>query len=506
MRVLMLGWEFPPYISGGLGTACHGLTRAMSRRGTEVLFVLPRPVDDDYAGHVRLLSPDPGRDDARPAPGRGALPDAALDHRARAYTPTDRPAMANVDFLEVPSGIVRPYQRPAAAPAEASAEARHHSAVGDPLDTMNPGRSIGGSGRPRQRARASTPDAGADGEAEAGADPEGAGGCDELFQSVERYAELAQRLTRRERFDVVHAHDWMTFPAGVAIAAASGRPLVVHVHSTEYDRAGESVHSVIYNIERRGMRVATRIVCVSHLTRKICEHRYAADPGKVRVIYNGVDTEEDRPFEPRTTIRRGDKIVLFLGRLTHQKGPEYFLAAARRVLEKVRGVKFIIAGSGDLGQRMVERAARMGIGHKVLFTGFLRGRDVDRVFDMADVYVMPSVSEPFGIAPLEAIRHDVPVIISRNSGVAEVLTHALKVDFWDVEEMADKVLAVLRHPPLARTLRRRAEFEVRKLTWADAADRCVKVYREAVAEMAEAYALRLGSAGGVRAPGTGTGA
>jgi glycosyltransferase involved in cell wall biosynthesis len=295
---------------------------------------------------------------------------------------------------------------------------------------------------------------------------------------VHRYAAMATRLTRGERFDLIHAHDWMTYPAALAIAGLSGKALVVHVHSTEFDRAGDSPNRQIYDIERRGMHAATAVICVSHLTRKICEVRYGLDPDKIHVVYNGI--EHDGIAQPRTTIRRGDKIVLFLGRLTMQKGPEYFLAAARKVLARYDRVKFIVAGSGDLAQRTVQLAAEMGIGHKVLFAGFLRGDDVERVFRMADVYVMPSVSEPFGIAPLEAIRHDVPVIISKNSGVAEVLHHALKVDFWDIDEMANKIIAVLRHPPLGQTLREHADFEVRSLTWDGAANKCIAIYRQAI--------------------------
>jgi glycosyltransferase involved in cell wall biosynthesis len=172
--------------------------------------------------------------------------------------------------------------------------------------------------------------------------------------------------------------------------------------------------------------------------------------------------------------------VLFLGRITMQKGPEYFIRAAKRVLEKVPDAKFVVAGSGDMAIRMIEEAAHLGIGGRVLFTGFLRGKDVDRVFRMADVYVMPSVSEPFGIAPLEAMRNDVPVIISKTSGVSEVLTHALKVDFWDIDEMPNKIVAVLRHPPLGETLREHGSFELRRLTWDGAAQKCVQAYGKAI--------------------------
>jgi len=221
-----------------------------------------------------------------------------------------------------------------------------------------------------------------------------------------------------------------------------------------------------------------KVMCVSYLTRNIAARRYAVPDDRLEVCYNGI--ERNGPLEAAVPIRRNDKIVLFLGRITMQKGPEFFVAAAKKVLEKVENVKFVMAGSGDLWQDAVIQAAELGIGHKFTFTGFLHGKDVERVFRMADVYVMPSVSEPFGIAPLEAIRHDVPVIISKNSGVAEVLQHALKVDFWDTDEIANKIVAVLKHPPLSQTLRQHADLEVRKLTWEGAAEKCLRIYGEAI--------------------------
>jgi len=300
-----------------------------------------------------------------------------------------------------------------------------------------------------------------------------------MFAEVQRYALLASEIARHESFDVVHAHDWMTFPAGLSVAALKGVPLVVHVHSTEFDRSGLSVDQRIYDIERRGMHGAIKVIAVSYLTKNQVTHQYGIDPAKVEVVYNAIEPNTNGFDEEKYSIHKDEKIVLFLGRITMQKGPEYFLAAAKKVLEVMDNVKFVMAGSGDMIRRTIEMAASMGIGHKVLFTGFLRGPDVEKVFKMADLYVMPSVSEPFGIAPLEAMSHDVPVIISKQSGVSEVLTHALKVDFWDVNEMANKIIAVLKHPPLASTLRQHGSFEVRRLSWVDAARQCVQVYEQA---------------------------
>ena len=210
--------------------------------------------------------------------------------------------------------------------------------------------------------------------------------------------------------------------------------------------------------------------------------RYGVADSKVEVVYNWVELDPVERGVP--VIESKDKIVLYFGRITMQKGPEYFVQAAKRVLDVMDDVKFVVAGSGDLASSMIEMAADLGIGHKVLFTGFLRGDDIKRVFNIADLYVMPSVSEPFGIAPLEAMSHDVPALISKSSGVSEVLAHALKVDFWDVEEMANKIVAVLRHPPLRKALKDNGRFEVRALTWDGAASRCARVYEDVLEQFA----------------------
>jgi glycosyltransferase involved in cell wall biosynthesis len=301
----------------------------------------------------------------------------------------------------------------------------------------------------------------------------------DLIAEVQRYAALATEVARTEPMDVVHAHDWMTFPAGLAVAGMKGVPLVVHVHSTELDRAGLHVDQRIFDIERRGMRGAIKVIAVSHLTKNLIIHHYGIHPSKVEVVYNAIEAPPLPAEAARLRVDQNEKLVLFLGRVTFQKGPEYFLAAAQKVLELMDNVKFVIAGTGDMIAQTIELAASMGIGHKVLFTGFLQGRDVEKIFRLADLFVMPSVSEPFGIAPLEAMSHDVPVIISKQSGVSELLSHALKVDFWDTREIANKIIAVLRHPPLARTLREHGSFEVRQLQWVDSARACIGIYRDA---------------------------
>jgi len=428
MKVFMLGWEFPPFISGGLGTACYGLTRALDREGVEVTFVLPKTVESDLSTHVKMLSPG--------SPRRRTWHEYA--------------DLKHVKFRTIHSAL-DPYGTPESYRERIEKCLRQKRLV-----------------HGEKAAEGTTLEANYAGD---------------MYSEVHRYAMMAVDLAEDEDFDVVHAHDWMTYPAGIAVAASRGKPLVVHVHSTEFDRSGEHVNQRIYDIEREGMERADKVIAVSYFTRNIIIGRYGISGDKVEVVYNGLDRNGNWPLS-QTGIRTDERIVLFLGRITMQKGPEYFLGAAKKVLDVMDNVKFVMAGSGDLMQRTIEMAAAMGIGSKVLFTGFLRGDDVQRIYKMADLYVMPSVSEPFGIAPLEALGHDVPVIISKQSGVSEVLMHALKVDFWDVDEIANKIIAVLKYPPLQMTLRSHGNFEVRKLRWQDAARKCVQVYHEALSAVA----------------------
>ena len=467
MKVFMLGWEFPPHISGGLGTACYGLTKGLDEIGVEVSFVLPTSVPVATDTHVTLRTPLSVVGALRPAqaglglPQGAGAPGQALLHR-----------FEHVQFHRI-KALLQPYATPASHEetlrrlkelwAQGKLSLPEGALLPELLEQLEDLQVVqSGAGVPK------------------GTFVPGMGAqyTGDLMSQVYRYARLAVTLSRLERFDVIHAHDWMTYPAGLAAKAASGKPLVVHVHSTEFDRSGANVNQQVYDIERAGMHGADRIVCVSHLTRSIVIARYGVPPEKVRVVYNAVEIPNGQlPLKP---ILHTEKIVLFLGRVTMQKGPEYFLRAAKKVVEKFDNVRFIMAGSGDMITACIREVADLGLGRYVTFTGFLRGRDVDRVFAMADLYVMPSVSEPFGIAPLEALSHNVPVIISKQSGVSEILTHALKVDFWDIDEMANKILAVLRHPPLQKTLRDHGTIELQKFSWRDSAERLREIYQEVV--------------------------
>ena len=514
----MLGWEFPPFISGGLGTACYGMTKALDRAGMEVSFVLPKPVNSSHASHVRLVHPAQVPTAGAQVPTAGAqLPDTApveITERAVRRASFLR-SMGAAGSMDSRSHWDEPASAEAAIAGASPGRLGFLGISGDaqpgPYDTMprggrarrawqggaTPGVAWAGAGR--EMADLFSPGGPPPGwtivdQVIAEAVPEAidmdvpeqsyhfapvkedyAG---DLVGQAERYAHFCVAAARQIDFDVIHAHDWLTYPAGIALARLTGRPLVVHVHSTEFDRSGEHVNQSVYNIERRGMHAAVRVVTVSMLTRNLCVNRYGVSPAKIDVVYNGVDLDPVAAgIEP---IRKGERIVLYFGRITMQKGPEYFVKAAQRVLEVEKNVRFVVAGAGDQAQRMIEMAAELGIGSRMTFTGFLRGKDIPRVFAMADVYVMPSVSEPFGIAPLEALAHRVPVIISRTSGVSEVLTNALKVDFWDVDDIANKIVAVLRHPPLRAQLRDEGFYEIRGINWDGAATRLGRVYDSAV--------------------------
>jgi len=515
LRVLMLGWEFPPFITGGLGTACYGLTKALDRQGVEVTFVLPKSVPAESASHVRLVSPgsiiervkENGVVDAAAKSAQAAQPVASRVSnpppapKSPTAAPTPGVQMTSVEreswskivheftstrFLEIPGDYGSVYEsRGTTTPTRIAESVRMMREAGWSIERI---RTLAKAGAfpelttdPIEHALATALPETADRPKEAvgtrGADAADYSG--DLLGMADRYARFVVDATRGLDFDVIHAHDWLTYPAGLAVQKLSGKPLLVHVHSTEFDRSGEHPHQQIYNIERRGMHGATRAIAVSMLTKNVCINRYGVNGSKIDVVYNGVDLDPaSAGVQP---IHSKDKIVLYFGRITMQKGPEYFIQAAKKVLEYMDNVKFVVAGSGDQAQRMIEMAAQMGIGNKVLFTGFLRGRDISRVFAMADLYVMPSVSEPFGIAPLEAMSHNVPVLISKSSGVSEVLMHALKVDFWDIEDMADKIIAVLRHPPLSRQLVEHGAFEIRGINWDGAATRTIRCYDRAVA-------------------------
>ncbi|MBO4300511.1 MAG: glycosyltransferase family 4 protein [Desulfovibrio sp.] len=437
MRILMFGWEFPPHISGGLGTACFGMTRALSRKGAEVIFVLPRVRDGgDQNTFVQMRS----------ASGTMISPAEVqrMEHVGHTFWQEE-----GIRYLPVDSPL-SPYMT-----AESYGQTIHYLREGS--DTTHVQKLA--SGKPFTFTL------------------HGGYGPD-LMAEVWRYSRLAAAIATREDFDVIHAHDWMTYPAAIMAKALSGKPLVVHIHATEFDRSGVNINQQVAGMERAGLHAADMVVAVSRLTRNTVVERYGVPPEKVKVVYNAVARHEaERTYHIPERIRH-EKRVLFLGRVTYQKGPEYFLEAARLVLQKMSNVRFFMAGNGDMLPGLIRRVGQLRMGRYFHFAGFLRGEQVDHMFALSDLYVMPSVSEPFGITPLEAMLYDVPVLLSRQSGVAEVLEHALKADFWDTRDMADKICAVLRYPCLSAELVKNCREEMKSIRWGTAAEHLLAIYRD----------------------------
>lgn len=390
MKILMFGWEFPPYSSGGLGTACYGLTKSLSKQNVDITFVLPYAPNSE-CDFINLIS-------------------------------------THVKFKPIKS-LLSPY-----------ITSQNYYKI---RDNKYQATIYGNS----------------------------------LFEEVYRYSEEAKRIAVEENFDIIHCHDWMTFKAGINAKRIKNKPLIVHVHSTEFDRTGgNSVNQYVYDTEKEGMANADIVITVSNFTKNKITQHYGINPNKIYVVHNAV--EHNGNFSEKFKIKKYDKIVLFLGRITLQKGPDYFLYAAKKVLDYDPNVKFIIAGSGDMESFIIEKAAELGISKNVLFAGFLQGNEVERAYNMADLYVMPSVSEPFGITALESMRNGTPVIISKQSGVSEIIQHCLKVDFWDIDEMASKIIASLNYKALHQSLKEHALLEVKKFNWDVPARKCIDIYNK----------------------------
>ncbi|MFN0179228.1 MAG: glycosyltransferase family 4 protein [Gemmatimonadales bacterium] len=408
MRVLMFGWEFPPYLAGGLATATVGLVKGLLKTGVEVTLVVPFPVDHNPIPGLRLV-------------GGVECTERLTVHR-------------------IPSPL-------------------------QPYDGVERYQEV--FSRTRQ-CQGSTPTL-------YGAD---------LFAEVERFGRVAAALAAREPHDVIAVHDWMTFEAGLMARAVSGKPLVTHIHAIEFDRTGGDGHPEIARRERRGMMAADRVVSNSRRLRDLCVDRYEIPAEKVDVVHWGIDAEtRSRPVESGASpLGRDTPIVLFLGRVTSQKGPDYFIEMAGKVSRFVPRAHYVVAGSGDMLGDLICRAAELGIADRVHFTGGLAGKDVERVYRMADVCVMPSRSEPFGLVALESLLNGTPVVMPRAAGVAEVVQNAFKVDSWDIDEMTNKVVAILRHPCLRSELseRGRDEMSLPRFTLEEPARLTANTYRHAI--------------------------
>ena len=435
----MFGWEFPPHIAGGLGTACYGMTRGLARNDVEVIFVMPKASGDEDERFVKVVN--------------------ASDVEARYCDSSIEGAediMRKISFIHIDSNMV-----PYISPEEFATYREGYERTGRKFWEKE-----GDSWTQRYTFS-------------------GKYGAN-LMEEVARYAVVAAEVARQleGQFDVIHAHDWLTYFAGIAAKRVSGKPLVVHMHATSFDRSSsDNIDTRVYEIERAGMAAADRVIAVSNLTRKIVIEKYNIPAEKVVTVHNAVRFAEKENELPERGVE--DKIVTFLGRITFQKGPDYFVEAAAKVLKRVPNVRFVMAGSGDMMNHVIRRVARLGIADRFHFTGFLKGDDVHKMFQLSDVYIMPSVSEPFGISPLEAMRANVPSIISKQSGVAEVLDYAVKVDYWDVDAMADAIYGFVKYPALAKMFSEKGLEEVTGLKWNNAAAKIKTVYEDAINECAK---------------------
>lgn len=429
MKVLMFGWEFPPHIAGGLGTACYGIVKGLAYNGVETIFVMPSASGDEDQNVAEIINAS----------------DVAVDF-PESFDVGE--FLDRIQFLHIGTNML-PYLDPQ----------EFHALVEEDRKRQEKDFRISF----RQKYKFS-----------------GKYGTS-LMEEVARYAMVGGAIAMKYngRFDVIHAHDWLTYNAGIAAKRLTGKPLVVHVHATSFDRSGDqNIDTRVYDIEKTGMEQADRVITVSDLTRNIVITKYGIDPDKVVTVHNAVDFSGRDNMQVERGVK--DKVVTFLGRITFQKGPEYFIEAAAKVLKRTKNVRFVMAGSGDMMNRCIRHVARLGVSDRFHFTGFLRGAEVQRMFALSDVYVMPSVSEPFGISPLEAMRTNVPSVISKQSGAAEVLRYAFKVDFWDVDAMADQIYALLNYPALAGFAAKYGYEEVNELKWNNATSRMKAVYESLI--------------------------
>ncbi len=415
MKALMFGWEFPPHILGGLGTASFGLTRGMHQCGDmDITFVIPKPHGDEDTSFAHIIGAtntpvvykDVSWDYVQSRFGYCMHPDEYYQLRDKIY--------ADFSYL-------------------------HTNDMG----------CIEFSGRYPEN----------------------------LLEEINNYSIVAGVIARKENFDIIHSHDWLTYPAGIHAKQITGKPLVIHVHATDFDRSRGNVNPQVFAIEKDGMNQADHIITVSNLTRRTVIDKYGIDPSKVTTVHNAVEPMSDAINAIEGHRGTDDKIVTFLGRITMQKGPEYFVEAAAKVLKKAKNARFVMAGSGDMMNEMIRLAARHHISDRFHFTGFLKGDQVYEMLKSSDVYVMPSVSEPFGISPLEAMQVGVPTIISKQSGCAEILDRAIKVDYWDIDALADAIYAIISYPSLYEFMRVEGKAEVDQIKWEYAGKKVIDIYK-----------------------------
>ena len=468
MKVLMFGWEFPPQISGGLGTACFGLTQSLVRENINLTFVVPKLHGDEPESPLNLVSASKV---LVPLEGQAPRKISKVVNRTISTAHTilsplvvrQERTVSDFSYVEVQANL-DPY-------STASAERKSYGVENwNYVFDLPSSKTVTSTRIESTTVEEELPPIGYT------YNFSGTYGAN-LTNEVQEYAKVASELAKQFEHDVIHAHDWMTFSAGIEARRISGKPLVLHVHATEYDRSG-TLGGPVYEWEKKGLENADRVVAVSQWTKDILVTRYGVPPEKIEVIHNGIIAEEAGEEQLFFGTSVGSHVVTFLGRVTRQKGPWYFVEAARKVAEKFPEAHFIVAGSGDLLPQTIERVAQLRMSDRFHFTGFLNKEWINKIWSMSNVYVMPSVSEPFGITPLEAIQAGVPVIVSNQSGVAEVMPHALKVDFWDVDALAESICSVLKYESLSTMLKTRSGMEIKQLSWEKAAQKLKTIYEE----------------------------
>ena len=416
MKALMFGWEFPPHILGGLGTASYGLTKGMHKCGDmDITFVIPKPWGDEEKGFANIIgannTPVVWRDvdwsTVENQIGKTMNPQTYYDLRNNIYADFNYIHTNNLGCIEF-------------------------------------------SGRY----------------------------ADNILEEINNYSIVAGVIARTVPCDVIHSHDWLTYPAGIHAKQITGKPLVIHVHATDFDRSRGNVNPDVFHIEKDGMNYADHIITVSNLTRQTVIEKYGISPDKVTTVHNAVEPMSEEIMAIEMPRNPKEKVVTFLGRITMQKGPEYFVEVAAQVLRKTNNVRFVMAGSGDMMNKMIRLAAERDIADKFQFTGFLRGKQVYEMLKSSDVYMMPSVSEPFGISPLEAMQVGVPSIISKQSGCAEILNNVVKTDYWDVDAMADAVYSIITYPAMYTHMKEEGIREVNEIKWEYAGQKVIDIYRK----------------------------
>ena len=418
MKALMFGWEFPPHILGGLGTASYGLTKGMWENGDmDITFVIPKPWGDEPKDFARII-------------GANSTPVAWRD--------------VNMDYVQSRIGDVMDPQM--------YFDLRNHIYGDFNYMSTNDLGCIEFSGRYPEN----------------------------LLEEINNYSIVAGVIARTVPCDVIHSHDWLTYPAGIHAKQVTGKPLVIHVHATDFDRSRGNVNPTVFSIEKDGMNHADHIITVSNLTRRTVIEKYGISPDKVTTVHNAVEPLSEELLNLEAPPGKTSKVITFLGRITMQKGPEYFVEAAAQVLHKVNNAQFVMAGSGDMMDKMIRLAAKRDIADRFHFTGFLKGKQVYEMLAASDVYIMPSVSEPFGISPLEAMQMGVPSIISKQSGCAEILDNVIKIDYWDTNAMADAIYSIIEYPAMYNELREQGLAEVNQITWDKAGAKVINIYRNLI--------------------------